>query len=223
MNRVCKAYFNHFVIDFIDDILIYSKTQEEHKRHLRLILQLLRVERLYAKISECEFWLKEVQFLGHTVNELGIHDDPSKIEAVKNWIAPKYPSEIRLFLGLAGYYHCFISNFSKIVVPLTSLTQKDKPFVWGPKQKESFQTLKDMLCNAPILTHPDGNDDFVVYRDASNQGKANVVANALSRTTHVKGIRCFQLIDDLRNHIREAQYMFVIEGNLYNEMQCGAE
>ncbi|KAJ0800572.1 putative nucleotidyltransferase, Ribonuclease H [Helianthus annuus] len=170
MNRVCKAYLDRFVIVFIDDILIYSKKQEEHKRHLHLILELLRTERLYAKFSKCEFWLKEVQFLGHTVNELGIHVDPAKIEAVKNWIAPKSPSEIRSFLGLAGYYRRFISNFSKIAVPLTSLTQKERPFVWGPEQEESFQTLKDMLCNAPILTLPDGNDDFVVYCDASNLG-----------------------------------------------------
>ncbi|KAJ0908417.1 putative nucleotidyltransferase, Ribonuclease H [Helianthus annuus] len=316
MNRVCKAYLDRFVIVFIDDILIYSKTQAEHEQHLRLILELLHTEHLYAKFSKCEFWLQEVQFLGHTVNKLGIHVDPAKIEAVKNWVAPKSPSEIRSFLGLAGYYRRFISNFSKIAVPLTSLTQKERPFVWGPEQEESFQTLKDMLCNAPILTLPNGNDDFVVYCDASNlglgcvlmqrdkviayasrqlkiheknytthdlelgavvfalkiwrhylygtkcvvftdhkslqhifnqkelnmrqrrwvellndydceikyhPGKANVVADALSRKTHVQSIRCFQLVHDLQNRIRNAQYTSVNEGNLYNEMQCGAE
>ncbi|KAI3695411.1 hypothetical protein L1987_78408 [Smallanthus sonchifolius] len=100
----------------------------------------------------------------------GIHVDPSKIEAVKNWNTPKTPTEVRSFLGLAGYYRRFISNFSKIVVPLTALTHKGKPYEWGPKQEEAFQTLKQKLCNAPILTLPDGNDDLVVYCDASNQG-----------------------------------------------------
>ena len=129
---------------------------------------LLKNEQLYAKFSKCEFWLKEVQFLGHIVNDKGIHVDPAKIETVKNWIEPKTLTEVRSFLGLAGYYRHFISNFSKIVVPLTSLTQKDKPYVWGLKQEEAFQTLKQKLCDEPILTLPDGNDDFVVYCNASN-------------------------------------------------------
>ncbi|KAI3704334.1 hypothetical protein L1987_74552 [Smallanthus sonchifolius] len=170
MNRVCKPYLDKFVIVFIDDILIYSKTKAEHEQHLRLILELLKKERLYAKFSKCEFWLKEVQFLGHIVNDKGIHVDPAKIEAVKNWSTPKTPTKIRSFLGLAGYYLRFISNFSKIAVPLTALTHKGKSYEWGPKQEEAFQTLKHKLCNAPILTLPSGNDDFVVYCDASNQG-----------------------------------------------------
>ncbi|KAI3743880.1 hypothetical protein L1987_56947 [Smallanthus sonchifolius] len=170
MNRVCKPYLDKFVIVFIDDILIYSKTKADHEQHLRLVLDLLRKEQLYAKFSKCEFWLKEVQFLGHIVNEKGIHVDPAKIEVVKNWNTPKTPTEVRSFLGLAGYYRRFISNFSKIVVPLTALTHKGKPYEWGPKQEEAFQTLKQKLCNAPILTLLDGNDDLVVYCDASNQG-----------------------------------------------------
>ncbi|KAI3821572.1 hypothetical protein L1987_09140 [Smallanthus sonchifolius] len=136
----------------------------------RLVLDLLKKEQLYAKFSKCEFWLKEVQFLGHIVNDKGIHVDPAKIETVKNWNALKTPTEVRSFLGLAGYYRRFISNFSKIAVPLTALTHKGKTYEWGPKQEEAFQTLKQKLCNAPILTLPDGNDDLVVYCDASNQG-----------------------------------------------------
>ncbi|KAI3826071.1 hypothetical protein L1987_00113 [Smallanthus sonchifolius] len=170
MNRVCKSYLDKFVIVFIDYILIYSKTKADHEQHLRLVLDLLKKEQLYAKFSKCEFWLKEVQFLGHIVNDKGIHVDPAKIETVKNWNAPKTPTEVRSFLGLAGYYRRFISNFSKIVVPLTALTHKGKTYEWGPKQEEAFQTLKQKLCNAPILTLPDGNDDLVVYCDASNQG-----------------------------------------------------
>ncbi|KAD2804787.1 hypothetical protein E3N88_38164 [Mikania micrantha] len=170
MNRVCKPYLDQFVIVFIDDILIYSRNKKEHEQHLRTVLELLKEERLYAKFSKCEFWLREVQFLGHVINSDGIHVDPAKIEAIKNWDVPTTPTEIRSFLGLAGYYRRFISNFSKIALPLTKLTQKSEPFVWTQKQEEAFQTLKQRLCNAPILTLPEGNDDFVVYCDASHQG-----------------------------------------------------
>ncbi|GJU34630.1 putative reverse transcriptase domain-containing protein [Tanacetum coccineum] len=127
-------------------------------------------EELYDRFSKYEFWLQEVQFLGHVVKQNGIHMDPSKIKAVKNWKAPTTPSEIRSFLGLAGYYRRFIVNFSKIAKPLTSLTQKNKKYKWGVEQEEAFQTLKDNLCNAPILSFPGGVEDFVVYCDASNQG-----------------------------------------------------
>ncbi|GJT77195.1 putative reverse transcriptase domain-containing protein [Tanacetum coccineum] len=127
-------------------------------------------EKLYTKFSKCEFWLQEVQFLGHVVNRDGIHVDPSKVESVKNWKTPESSTEIRSFLGLAGYYRRFIENFSKIAKPLTLLTQKNKTYVWGDKQDEAFQILKEKLCNAPVLALPDGPDDFVVYCDASKQG-----------------------------------------------------
>ncbi|GJV21177.1 putative reverse transcriptase domain-containing protein [Tanacetum coccineum] len=166
----CRPYLDKFVIVFIDDILIYSKSKEEHEVHLKLILELLEREKLFGKFSKCEFWLQEVHFLGHVVNSEGIHVDPSKIEAVKNWKPPKTPTEIRSFLGLAGYYRRFIANFSKIAKPLTLLTQKNQKFEWGDEQENAFQTLKDMLCDAPILALPEGTDDFVVYCDASNQG-----------------------------------------------------
>ncbi|GKA15836.1 putative reverse transcriptase domain-containing protein [Tanacetum coccineum] len=165
-----RPYLDKFVIVFIDDILIYSKTQEEHVEHLRLVLELLKKEKLYAKFSKCEFWLREVQFLRHVINGNGIHVDPSKIEAVKNWKAPRTSTEVRLFLGLAGYYRRFIENFSKIAKSLTILTQKSKTFDWGEEQELAFQTLKDKLCNAPVLALPDGPEDFVVYCDASGIG-----------------------------------------------------
>ena len=134
--------------------------------HLGLVLELLRKEKLYAKFSKCEFWLREVQFMGHVINGEGIHVDSSKIEAVKNWEAPKTLTEVRSFLGLAGYYRRFIENFSRIAKPLTILTQKSKTFDWGEEQEIAFQTLKDKLCNAPVLALPDGPEDFIVYCDA---------------------------------------------------------
>ncbi|GJZ24449.1 putative reverse transcriptase domain-containing protein [Tanacetum coccineum] len=175
MNRVCRPYLDKFVIVFIDNILIYSKTRDEHVEHLRLVLELLRKEKLYVKFSKCELWLREVQFLGHVINGDGIHVDPSKIAAVKNWKASRTPSEVRSFLGLVGYYHRFIENFSKIANSLTILTQKCKTFGWGEKQELTFQTLKDKLCNAPVLALLDGPEDFVVYCDASRIGLGYVL------------------------------------------------
>ncbi|GJW16590.1 putative reverse transcriptase domain-containing protein [Tanacetum coccineum] len=137
MNRVCKPYLDKFVIVFIDDILIYSCNEEEHANHLRIILELLRKEKLYAKFSKCEFWIHIVQFLGHLIDRKGLHVNPAKIEAVKNWASPTTPTEVHQFLGLAGYYRRFIE--------------------------------------APILTLPEGNDDFVIYCDASLQGLGAVL------------------------------------------------
>ncbi|GJU55177.1 putative reverse transcriptase domain-containing protein [Tanacetum coccineum] len=170
MNRVCRPHLDKFVIVFLDDILIYSKTREEHVEYLRLVLELLKKEKLYVKFSKCEFWLRESQFLRHVINGNGIHVDPSKIEVVKNWKAPRTLTEVRSFLGLAGYYHRFIQNFSKIAKSLTILTRKCKTFDWGKEHELAFQTLKDKLCNAPILALPDGPEDFVVYCDASGIG-----------------------------------------------------
>ncbi|GKC10809.1 putative reverse transcriptase domain-containing protein [Tanacetum coccineum] len=104
MNRVCKPYLDKFVIVFIDDILIYFKSEEEHAEHLKLILELLKKEELYAKFSKCDVWLSKVQFLGHVIDSEGIHVDPTKIESIKDWASPKTLIEIRQFLGLAGYY-----------------------------------------------------------------------------------------------------------------------
>nr|GEZ92900.1 putative reverse transcriptase domain-containing protein [Tanacetum cinerariifolium] len=124
MNRVCKPYLDKFMIVFIDDILIYSKDEKEHKEHLRQILKLLKKEELYAKFSKCEFWIPKVQFLGHVIDSQGIHVDPAKIKSVKDWASSKSPTKIRQYLGLAGYYRRFIEGFSKIVKPMTKLTKK---------------------------------------------------------------------------------------------------
>ncbi|GJZ36020.1 putative reverse transcriptase domain-containing protein [Tanacetum coccineum] len=175
MNRVCRPYLDKFVIVFIDDILIYSKTKEEHDVHLRLILELLKKEELYAKFSKCDFWLSKVQFLGHVIDSEGIHVDPAKIESIKDWESPKTPTEIRQFLGLAGYYRRFIKGFSKIAKPMTKLTQKSVKFSWGEKEETAFQTLKQKLCSAPILALPEGSENFIVYYDASHKGLGAVL------------------------------------------------
>ncbi|KAI3736121.1 hypothetical protein L6452_15655 [Arctium lappa] len=148
MNRVCRPFLDKSVIVFIDDILVYSKSELEHEQHLREVLDVLRKERLYAKFSKCDFWLEEVQFLGHVVTRDGVKVDPSNVEAMMNWEPPKNPSEIRSFLGLAG-----MRNFI------------------GPKHKRRHsESLKRKLCEAPILSLPEGSEDFVVYSNASKMG-----------------------------------------------------
>ncbi|GJW85363.1 putative reverse transcriptase domain-containing protein [Tanacetum coccineum] len=201
-HQVCRPYLDKFMIVFIDDILIYSKTREEHVEHLRLVLELLKKEKLYAKFSKCEFWLREVQFLRHVINGDGIHVDPNKIKAVKNWKAPRTPSE-------------------------------------GEEQELAFQTLKDKLCNAPILALLDGPEDFVFKIHEKNYtthdlelgavvfalrsgdiicmgqrvdydceiryypGKANVVADPLSRKERVKPKRVRSMNMILQSSIKD--------------------
>ncbi|GJR70407.1 putative reverse transcriptase domain-containing protein [Tanacetum coccineum] len=147
INRVCKPYLDKFVIVFIDDILIYSKNEQEHEEHLKLILELLKKEELYAKFSKCEFWIPKVQFHGHVID---CH-------------------------GLAEYYQRFIEGFSKIAKSMTKLTQKKVKFVWGDKQEAAFQLIKQNLCSAPILALPEGSEDFIAYCDASIKGLGAVL------------------------------------------------
>ena len=140
---------------FIDDILIYSKNEEEHAEHLHIVLQRLRAHKLYAKFSKCDFWLKEVQFLCHIISEKGISVDPSKIQDVLNWSAPTSVPEIRSFLGLAGYYRRFVPDFSKIARPMTELLKKGVRLNWDDKCERSFRTLRKLLTSAPVLAQPD--------------------------------------------------------------------
>ncbi|XP_052733512.1 uncharacterized protein LOC128196492 [Vigna angularis] len=170
MNRIFRPYLDKFVVVFIDDILIYSKSFDEHEDHLRIVLGVLREKELYAKRSKCEFWMKEIQFLGHVVSAGGISVDPAKVKAVLDWENPRSVTEVRSFVGLAGYYRQFIEGFSKIVAPLTYLTRKDQPFAWTDRCEESFQELKRKLTSAPVLIIPDTAKPFEVYCDASYQG-----------------------------------------------------
>jgi hypothetical protein len=170
MNKIFMEYLHKFVVVFIDDILIYSRSEEEHEEHLRLVLQKLRDYRLYAKLSKCEFWLKQITFLRHIVSKGGISLDPSKIQDVLSWNAPMSVGEIWSFQGLAGYYRRFIEGFSKISKPMTKLLEKDKKFKWTPAYEASFQKLKKWLTTAPILVMPDMEKPSSIYCDASGQG-----------------------------------------------------
>ena len=138
MNKVFMDELDKFVVVFIDDILIYSKSVQEHEQHLRVVLEKLRVQKLYAKFSKCEFWLEKVAFLGHILTAEGVAVDSEKVEAVSNWQQPTNVSEIRSFLELAGYYRRFIEGFSWIARPMTELLKKEKKFVWTESCERSF-------------------------------------------------------------------------------------
>jgi hypothetical protein len=170
MNKVFMEYLDKFVVVFIDDILVYSRNEEEHEGHLRLVLQKLRDQKLYAKLSKCEFWLKQVAFFGHVISKGGISVDPSKVQDVLSWKAPTSVSDIQSFLGLAGYYRRFIKGFSKISKPMTKLLEKDKHFKWTPACESSFQELKKRLMTAPVLVMSDMEKPLSIYCDASDQG-----------------------------------------------------
>jgi hypothetical protein len=170
MNKVFMEYLDKFFVVFIDDILVFSRSEEEHEEHLRLVLQKLREYQLYAKLSKCDFWLKEVSFFRHIITDGGIAVDPSKVRDVLNSSPPKNVPEIRSFLGLAGYYRRFIERFSRTVKPLTTLLEKGKEFKWDEKFQASFEELKIRLTTAPVLIMPDIHKGFDVYCDASQQG-----------------------------------------------------
>nr|GEV03752.1 putative reverse transcriptase domain-containing protein [Tanacetum cinerariifolium] len=204
MNRVYKPYLDKFMIVFIDDILIYSKNQQEYEEHLKLILELLKKEQLYAKFSKCEFWIPKVQFLGHVIDSQGIHVDPAKIESIKDWASPKTETEIRQFLGLAGYYRRFIEGFSKISKSMTKLTRNKVKFDRGDKQEAAFQLIK-----------------FGRGANEKRKGKVNVVVDVLSRKERIKPLRVRALVMtiglDFPRKILEAQNEEIKPENLKSE------
>ena len=170
MNRVFRPYVDRFVVVFIDDILVYSKDTQEHEQHLKIVLQMLREKKLYAKLSKCDFLLKEVSFLGHIVLAEGIIVDPMKIEVIMNWNPPRNVTEVRIFLGLAGYYQRFVEGFSVIASSLTRLLRKGVKFEWNDKCQSSFEKLKELLVEAPVLIQPSSGRDYTMYSDASRIG-----------------------------------------------------
>ena len=167
MNWVFYPYLDQFVVVFIDDILVYSKDAQEHEQHLRIVLQIQREKRLFAKLSKCDFWLKEVSFLGHIVFVEGNRVDPMKIEAIVSWKQPRNVTEVRSFLGLAGYYRRFVKGFSVIASSLTKLLWKGVKFEWDDKCQSSFDQLKKILVEAPVLTQPTSGKKYSMYSDAS--------------------------------------------------------
>src|SRR4051812_5665310 len=151
MHQILRPFLDKYVIVFLDDILIYSRTLEEHQRHVREVLQVLRKHKLYAKESKCELFQRSVEFLGHRIDEQGLHMMTEKLDAIRDWPPLNKVDDIRSFLGLCGFYRRFIQDFSKIASPLTALLHKDTPFVWNEPQKLAYQQLKDAMMKQPVL------------------------------------------------------------------------
>jgi hypothetical protein len=159
MNSVFMPELDKFVVVFIDDILVYSRNEQEHTMHLHTVLRRLHDHRLYAKLSKCDFWLREIKFLGHTISQDGVSVDPEKVQEVMDWKPPTTVWQIRSILGLAGYYRRFIPNFSRIA-----------KYEWSQKSDDAFHTLRQHLTTTPVLAQPDNTKPFDVYCDASGTG-----------------------------------------------------
>lgn len=170
MNHILRPFLGKFVVVYFDDILIYSKTLNDHVGHVKLVLDVLRHERLFANLEKCTFCMDKLVFLGFVISSTRIHVDEEKVKAIKEWPIPKAVSEVRSFLGLAGFYRRFVRNFSTIALPLTALIKKDVSFHWTDKQELAFNELKDKLCNAPILVLPNFEKTFEIECDASGVG-----------------------------------------------------
>lgn len=167
MNETFRDYLDDFVLAFLDDVLIYSNSLEEHERHVRLVLERLRQAKLYAKPSKCEFFKREVDFLGHRIGADGLKVMEDKVTAICQWPTPKKVSDVRSFLGLAGFYRKFIKDFSRVAAPLTALTKDDAAWEWKSEQQDAFEQLKSAAKSAPVLLIADPNLPYVVHTDAS--------------------------------------------------------
>lgn len=167
-NDLFHDFLDNFVIVFLDDILIFSKTETEHEDHVRQVLQRLREAKLYAHPGKCAFFKTEIDFLGHVINQDGVHLEKSKVDAIREWPIPTTVKELRSFLGLANFYRRFIHHFSHITAPMTELLRKNVPYVWGPAQQQAFITIKEKLTTAPLLIIPNPLLPFTVNTDASD-------------------------------------------------------
>jgi hypothetical protein len=168
MNDIMRPLLDKCVVVFLDDILVYSRNHREHQQHLRRVLNILRENRLHAKLNKCEFGKTSVEFLGHVLSADGVRTDPNKIKVIESWPAPSNLNELRSFLGLASYYRRFIRGHSKIAGPLIRLTKKDVPFIWTKEEQGAFETLKRALVTAPVLRSPDPALPYTVTTDASD-------------------------------------------------------
>ncbi|CAI7846088.1 unnamed protein product, partial [Closterium sp. NIES-53] len=168
MNDIFRPFLDRFVIVFLDDILIFSKSLEEHAQHLHIVLDTLRHHRLYAKLSKCTFARSSIGFLGHVISSNGIAMDPAKVQCLADWPAPRTVTELQSFIGLAKYYRKFVFNFSHICAPLTDLFRQGAAFQWGRLQQTAFNSIKSALTSAPVLTVADPSRPYFIWTDASD-------------------------------------------------------
>ena len=212
MNDTFRDLLDKSVLSFLDDILIFSKTREEHLRHIREVLERLRAQKLYAKLSKCEFMRSEVGFLGHRIGAEGLCVSPDKVDAVKNWPTPRNVHDVRSFLGLAGFYRRFVKDFSKIALPLTELTHDKAPWQWGEKQQKAFDHLKTALCSAPVLILPDPSKPFVLNCDSCKFAIGATLQQDHGNGLQLVAYRSKKLSPAERNYdVREREFMAILD------------
>ena len=170
MNTIFSSLLRKCVLVFMDDILIYSKSLDEHKQHLTAVLDILREHKLLIKPSKCSFVTQQLEYLGHIIGAEGVHTDPSKIEVVQQWVPPTNVEQLRGFLVLSGYYRKFIKGYGFISIPLSDLLKKNTPFIWTSTHQGAFCALKQTLSSAPVLQMPDFSKTFTIETDASDIG-----------------------------------------------------
>jgi hypothetical protein len=211
MQLIFRDHLDDFVIVFLDDILIYSKSFDDHIRHVEKVLRLLRANKLYAKTSKCEFFKQKISFLGHVVTADGISMEESKLKAVMDWPAPKDIQQLRAFLGLAGYYRKFVKSFSSLALPLTELLKKDNGFVWSEKCQQSFNTLKKAVTSAPVLILPDPDVEYVLDCDSSGYGIGAALMQDQGRGLQPIAFMSKKLLDAEKNYtIREQEMLAIV-------------
>ena len=207
MNRMMAPYIGKFVLVYLDDILVYSKTAEEHARHLELVLAKLREHRFFANRAKCSFNKPELEFLGHIVGREGVRVDPKKVQVVRDWIPPKDAHGVRRFLGLSNYFRRFIHQYSEKALPLTRLLRTNAQFHWGPEQQQAFEAIKQALTTAPVLAMPDFTKPFTVVTDASDQ----TVGGVLLQEQRAIAYESRQLIAAERNYtVSERELLAVV-------------
>lgn len=175
MNRILFPLIGKCVYNFIDDILIYSKTVEEHLVHIKQVLEIFKEHKLKINIEKCCFMQTEVEVLGHKVTDQGLKPIDEKVKSIREWKAPTNVHELRSFLGAIGYYRKFIDQYAKTSAPLCKLLRKKVQYIWSTEQEESFQKLKEKLINAPILKYPEFDKEFIIRTDASYDGVGGVL------------------------------------------------
>ena len=173
-----------FAMGYLDDIIIYSKNEEEHLQHLEEIFERLRKAGLKLKLQKCSFFKKHIQYLGHLISDEGIQPLPEKVESIRNMPTPTSAKQVKQFLGLVGYYRKFVPSFADISQPLTKLTKKNEPYNWTTECDKCFHMLKNYLQEAPILKYPDPEADYILYTDASKYAYAGVLTQKVDGTDH---------------------------------------
>ena len=170
VNQLFEPDLRHSVLVFVDDVLVYNKTKEEHLQQLRRVFEVLKQNQFFLKRSKCSFMQQAIEYLGHVVSEKGVATGTAKVQAVKNWPCPTSSKALRGFLGLTGYYRKFVQHYGILARPLTQLLKKHVPFQWGPDQQTAFELLKQAMIKAPVLAIPDFGVQFVLETDACNTG-----------------------------------------------------